>query len=272
MIVFVLVELRRPHPMLDPRIFTNRRLSAGSLSIFVQFFAFFGFIFVVLQYLQLVRGDSALTSALLMLPMAAALMPTSRLAPHLVARVGTRPVVVAGLVLISGALLLLSQLDADSSRWLLVAGLVPLGAGMGAAMTPATSAITEALPTSQQGVGSAMNDLARELGGALGIAVIGSVLSSTYRDSFALPDSGGGLAAGLADKARESLGMAAHVGGPFADAGRAAFVDGLQVALLVGSTAALVAAVLVAALIPRRVARGGHDDAAVSEAAAATAA
>jgi EmrB/QacA subfamily drug resistance transporter len=251
LVVFVLVELRRQHPLLDPRIFTRRRLSAGSLSIFVQFFAFFGFVFVVLQYLQLVRGESALRSALLMLPMAAAMMPTARLAPVLVARVGSRVVCVTGLVLISSALLVLSQLGTDSSMWLLVGGLVPLGMGMGAAMTPATSAITEALPASQQGVGSAMNDLARELGGALGIAVVGSVLSSTYHSHFALPQTAGGLPAELADKARESVAMATHFGGPVAGAGRAAFVDGLHAGLLVGSLAAMLAALGVALLLPR---------------------
>src|SRR4029079_3610835 len=135
--------------------------------------------------------------------------------------------------------------------WLLVGGLVPLGIGMGAAMTPATSAITEALPASQQGVGSAMNDLARELGGALGIAVVGSVLSSTYHSHFALPQTVRGLPTDLADKARESVSMATHVGGPVADAGRAAFVDGLHAGLLVGSLAALLAAVGVALLLPR---------------------
>jgi len=249
--VFVYVELRRRHPLLDPRIFTRRRLSAGSLSIFVQFFAFFGFVFVVLQYLQLVRGNSALQSALLVLPIAAAMMPTARLAPVLVGRVGSRVVNVTGLVLISGALVVLAQLDADSSVWLLVGGLVPLGIGMGAAMTPATSAITEALPRSQQGVGSAMNDLARELGGALGIAVVGSVLSSSYHSHFALPHGAAALPTGLADKARESVAVAAHVGGPVADAGRAAFVEGLHAALLVGSVAAMLAAITVALLLRR---------------------
>jgi EmrB/QacA subfamily drug resistance transporter len=249
--LFVYVELRRRHPLLDPRIFTRRGLSAGSLSIFVQFFAFFGFVFVVLQYLQLVRGDSALHSALLMLPMAAAMMPTARLTPVLVARVGSRAVCVTGLVLISGALLVLSQLDAASSVWHLVGGLIPLGIGMGAAMTPATSAITEALPRSQQGVGSAMNDLARELGGALGIAVVGSVLASTYHSHFALPQAAGGLPAGLGDKARESIAVATHLGGPVAEAGRTAFVEGLQAALMVGSVAALVAAICVSLLLRR---------------------
>jgi hypothetical protein len=129
---------------------------------------------------------------------------------------------------------------------------------MGLAMTPATSAITEALPASQQGVGSAMNDLARELGGALGIAVVGSVLSSVYRDHFTMPqlpagaDVQSGNLAALVAQAKESFAVAAHLGGPIADAGSGAFVDGLHAALLIGSAAALGAAVLVGLVLPRR--------------------
>ena len=125
---------------------------------------------------------------------------------------------------------------------------------MGAAMTPATSAITEALPASQQGVGSAMNDLSRELGGALGIAVVGSVLSSVYRNHFALPHLPAGappVPSNVLMQAKDSFAMAAHVGGPIADAGSTAFVDGLQAALIICSVAALAAAVLVGVLLPR---------------------
>jgi EmrB/QacA subfamily drug resistance transporter len=254
LIGFVLLELRRTHPMLDPRIFTHRGLAAGSLSIFVQFFAFFGFIFAVLQYLQLVRGDSPLTSAISMLPMAVTMMPASRLVPGLAARVGAKAVCSVGLVLVAGGLFVIAQVDATSSYWLMLAGLLPLGAGMGAAMTPATSAITEALPSSQQGVGSAMNDLSRELGGALGIAVVGSVLSSVYRNNFALPHLPAGAQPVPSDviaQAKDSFAMAAHLGGPIADAGSGAFVDGLQAALLICSVAALAAAVLVGVLLPR---------------------
>ena len=130
---FVALRAAPPHPMLDPRIFAHRGLSAGSLSIFVQFFAFFGFIFLVLQYLQLVRGDSALVSAVSMLPMAAAMMPTARLAPALVARFGARAVCVTGLVLIAGGLVVLAQLDRhELATGCSLAGLLPLGAGMGA--------------------------------------------------------------------------------------------------------------------------------------------
>ena len=118
---FVAWELRRRAPMIDPRVFARPALAAGSLSIFVQFFAFFGFIFIVLQYLQLIRGDSGLVSAVSMLPMAAVMLPTSRLAPALVARLGTRAACAAGLALMATGLVVLSQLTATSGYWLLAA-------------------------------------------------------------------------------------------------------------------------------------------------------
>jgi EmrB/QacA subfamily drug resistance transporter len=245
---FVAFELKQANPMLDPRIFKHRHLAAGSLSIFMQFFVFFGFIFVVLQYLQLVRGDSAIMSAVSMLPMAAVLMPSSRVSPTLVARFGQRAVCVTGLILIALGLAVLSQLDTGSPYWLVLAGLLPLGVGMGVAMTPATSAITSALPAAQQGVASAMNDLSRELGGALGIAVIGSVLTATYRANLSLS----GFPSELVDKAKESFAVAAHAGGPAASEASSAFIEGLQAALLIGSAGALVAALSVAVLLPRR--------------------
>jgi MFS family permease len=213
----------------------------------VQFLAFFGFIFVVLQYLQLVRGDTAVVSAVSMLPMAAALLPTARLAPRVAARLGARAVSVTGLVLISAGLVILAQMDAHSGYGWLLAGLVPLGVGMGAAMTPATTAIAEALPAAQQGVGSAVNDLACELGGAVGIAVIGSALTATYRSHLSLP----GLPAAVAGQVRDSLAVAVHLGGPVATQASTAFTDGLHVALLVGAGAALLAAIVVALLLRR---------------------
>jgi EmrB/QacA subfamily drug resistance transporter len=244
---FVAFELRQQHPLLDPRIFRHRSLSAGSLSIFVQFFAFFGFIFIVLQYLQIVRGDSALVSAVSMLPMAAAMMPTARLSPTLVSRFGSRAVCGSGLLLIAAGLVVLSQLDGSSSYLLILLGLLPLGVGMGAAMTPATSAITEALPAAQQGVASALNDLSRELGGALGIAVLGSISTAVYRQQLALP----GLPAAIAGKAKDSFALATHLGGATAQHANVAYVDGLRTALLVAAALLVVAAVSVVSLLPR---------------------
>ena len=232
---FVGWELKRVHPMLNPRIFRRPRLAAGTMSIFVQFFAFFGFIFIVLQFLQIVRGDSPL-------------VPAARIAPILAARIGARAVCVTGLGLIAGALVLLAQLTATSPYLLIAVGLIILGAGMGAAMTPATSAITAALPDSQQGVASAMNDLSRELGGAVGIAVIGSILATTYRNHLIL----GSMPAPLAEKVRQSVAVAAHLGGPVAAQAKLAFVAGLHTALLCAAGAAILAAAGVAILLASR--------------------
>jgi predicted MFS family arabinose efflux permease len=245
---FVGWELKQVHPMLNPRIFRRPRLAAGTLSIFVQFFAFFGFIFIALQFLQIVRGDSPLVAAVSILPLAGALMPAARIAPNLAARIGARAVCVTGLGLIAGALVLLAQLTATSPYLLMAVGLIILGAGMGAAMTPATSAITAALPDSQQGVASAMNDLSRELGGAVGIAVIGSILATTYRNHLIL----GNMPSPLAEQVRQSVAVAAHLGGPAAAQAKLAFVAGLQTALLCAAGAAILAAVGVAIFLAPR--------------------
>ena len=243
---FVLWELRARHPLLDPRLFRRPAFAAGTLSICLQFFAFFGFVFVAMQYLQIVRGDSALLAALSMLPLPAAMLPSSRVAPLLIPRVGTRVCCAAGLVLITAGLAVLSRLDQGSTYWLVVAGLLPLGAGMGLAMTPATSAVTDSLPPALQGVGSAVNDLARELGGALGIAVLGSLLTATYRHRLTLPP---GLPAALAERARSSPGAAAFLGGPIAGSARHAFVDGMHVALIGSAATTFVAAAAVALIL-----------------------
>jgi hypothetical protein len=241
-------ELRAAHPLLDPRLFGHRAFTAGALSLSVQFFAFFGFIFLVLQYLQLVLGDSPLVAALSMIPVGVGMMPAARLAaPRLAARAGAARTCVLGLVLAAGGLGLLSTLDAGSSYWPLLGGLLLLGAGMGLAMTPATTAVTDALPRDKQGVGSAMNDLARELGGALGIAVLGSVLTSTYRAHLSLPE----VPRPLAEHARSSLALASRVSPDVAGRARDAFADGMSYALLGGAAAVLAAAIAVAVLLRR---------------------
>lgn len=244
--IFAGWELRQQHPMLDPRLFRNRQLSAGSLSIFIQFSAFFGFTFVALQYLQGVRGDSPLIAALSVLPLSAAMMPAARITPMLAARYGARNVGAAGLVLVAAGLVVVSRIGISSPYWLLLAGLIPLGTGMGAAMTPATAAITEGLPAAQQGVGSALNDLSREVGGALGIAVIGSIVAAVYRANLHLT----GIPAPLAGKARGSFALAIHSGGPIKVSASTAFADGIHAGLLYAAGAALLAAITIAVLLP----------------------
>jgi hypothetical protein len=243
LVVFVLWEFSRSNPLIDPRLFSHRAFSAGVVSITLQFFAFYGFIFLVLQYLQLVRGERPLVAALSLVPMTLTLMPSARvLSPRLTARIGAAAGCLLGLALIVAGLLVLAQLSQSTSYWLMLAGLLPLGAGMGLAMTPATAAITAALPSAKQGVGSAMNDLARELGGALGIAVVGSLQQTVYRSDLAVP--------GIPAAARSSLAVATHLGSTVSGHAQTAFVDGMQSALL-WAAAVMAAGFLVVALLLR---------------------
>jgi MFS family permease len=253
---FVRYELRQRHPLLDPRLFASRALSSGSLSILIQFFAFFGFTFVSLQYLQGVRGYSPLLAALAVLPLSGTMMPTARVTSALAARFGSRAVCVTGLLLCAAGLAVISRVGTGTPYLLMLAGLVPLGVGMGAAMTPATAAITEALPQAQQGVGSALNDLSREVGGALGTAVIGSVVTAVYGSSLHLA----GVPAPLAAQARQSFAVAIHAGGQVGSGARAAFVDGIHAGLLYAAGAAVIAAVAVAILLAPRAAKDQSQD------------
>jgi MFS family permease len=139
LITFVVWELHQNHPLLDPRVFRKQPLAAGSTSIFVQFFAFYGYTFIGLQYLQLVRGETPATAAVEVLPLAAALMPASRLAARFTAQHGPRKVGITGLTLISAGLAIVAQVSTHSSYWIMVAGLIVLGLGLGTATTPATS-------------------------------------------------------------------------------------------------------------------------------------
>src|SRR5581483_8907281 len=172
-VVFVLWELRRDQPMLDPRNFLRRGFGAGSLSISVQFLAAFGFLFLALPYLQLVLGYSPLRAAAPLLPMALVVIPLSRFAPKIAADVGVRVTGPIGLGLMATGFIVLSTLGTAASYWHFLAGLLPFGAGMALSGSPATTAIVASLPRNKQGVASAINDVSRELGGALGIAVLG---------------------------------------------------------------------------------------------------
>jgi MFS family permease len=157
-----------------------------------------------------------------------------------------------GLVLIAAGLAIVSQLSVATSYWQLAAGLVVLGIGMGAAMTPATTAITEALPSSRQGVGSALNDLSREVGGAIGIAVIGSILTSTYSSHVDVR----GLSNQVAAKVKGSFAVAAHLPAPIPDRAHTAFVTAMNIALITAVGTALVAAVTVVVLLRTRHGKG----------------
>jgi hypothetical protein len=244
--------------MLDPRHFARRGFAAGTLSITVQFFAAFGFLFLALPYLQLVLGYSPLRAAGALVPMALVVIPLSRKAPAIAARLGVRVAGAAGLSLMALGFLVLSLLEVGSSYAHFLAGLLPFGAGMALAGAPATTAIVASLPRSKQGVASAVNDVSRELGGALGIAVLGSLMNGVYRSEMA--DSSSGLAADAGERAQGSLAAAQQIGehlGPrgtdFVAQADAAFVHGLTNGLVCGAALLLLGALFVALRAPGRV-------------------
>jgi EmrB/QacA subfamily drug resistance transporter len=257
-IAFIAWEWRREQPLLDPRLFANRGFSAGTLTMTVQFLSAFGFFFVVLQYLQYVTDRTPLEAAIAMLPMPLVLLPTARRAPHIAQRIGFRRTGPVGLLAMAAGFLVLSQLQVDSPYWHFLLGLVLFAFGMGFAGTPATTAITSSLPMSKQGVASAVNDTSRELGSALGIAVLGSLLNQAYRDGMA--EAVVGLPAQVSERVLGSVAFTAApelaaLGGrgqQLADAGRAAFVDGVGVALLAAVIILVIGAVGVALLAPSR--------------------
>lgn len=204
LVTFVWWELRCDHPMLDVRLFRNRSFAIGSSTITLQYMAMFGLYFALAQYLQFAHGYSALETALIGLPIGLFAMIGAPLSAHNVGRFGPRRVVGTGL-LVSGSGLLVLGLTSSATVSVLVIliGFSLVGLGNGQTTAPSMTLIMGSVPRAKSGVGSAVNDLSRELGGALGIAVLGSVLSSIYRADIA-----GRLASlpeGVRDRARSSI-------------------------------------------------------------------
>src|SRR3954454_21682551 len=178
---FVAWELRSREPMLDLRLLRNPRFSAASAAITLAFFAMFGTVFFLPQYLQSVLGFSALEAGVRVLPVAAGLVIGGPSSARLAERVGTKVVVALGMGLIAAALALMTGYQVDTGYGYVALTQVILGLGIGMAMAPATESIMGSLPLAKASVGSAVNDATRTTGGALGVAVLGSLLSSGYR-------------------------------------------------------------------------------------------
>ncbi|MEQ1787760.1 MAG: DHA2 family efflux MFS transporter permease subunit [Acidimicrobiales bacterium] len=266
--LFIVRELHTPNPMLDLRYFRDRRFSVSSGGMTLIFFAMFGTFFLVSQYFQLVLGYSALESGLFQLPMAVVMITLSPQVPRLVGRFGVARVVPAGLSSVAFGLVLFSLLGVDTLIWFVYGPILFLAAGMALTMTPLTTQIMSAVPVSKAGVGSAMNDTTRELGGALGVAVLGSLVTSTYTASIG--DAVSGLSGAERSAAESGLvgafGVAQRLGaegGALVDAAKQAFVDGIGVAAITGAVVVAIAAVLSYRLLPHGTqGSGGADGAA----------
>jgi EmrB/QacA subfamily drug resistance transporter len=265
--LFVVWERHTPEPMLDINFFRNPRFSAASTGIALVFLALFGSLFLLTQYFQFVLGYSALKTGVRLLPYAAVLMIVAPLSARFVERLGTKRVVTVGLTLVALGLLAMVQIGVNTSYPDIVWRFVLVAAGMGLTMAPATESIMGSLPRSKAGVGSAVNDTTRQVGGALGVAIIGSVLASTYgskigdaiaRQPVPVPKP---IADALKSQLGAALAVAQRIGGPTGAqiriTARHAFVSGMHRGMVVGAVAALVGAVVAFLWLP---ARAPHED------------
>ena len=259
--VFTAWQLRRRDPMLEVRLFRNPRFSAASSAIALAFFGLFGFIFMITQYFQVVRGYDPLRAGVATLPFAIVTGAVSPLAITLMKRAGTKFVVTAGLLLMSSGFLVAASTPVDAAYWgKIIAGMTLMAAGLALTASPATEAIMGALPPGKAGAGSAVNDTTREVGGTLGVAIVGSVLSSVYGSHIVTALAHLGAPPAVTSAARESvvagLGVAAHLPPGLREAAaaatRQAFMDGLHGGSLVAAGATAAAALATLAFLPAR--------------------
>jgi EmrB/QacA subfamily drug resistance transporter len=257
---FAFWQVRRPDPMLDVRLFANARFSAASGAIALAFFGLFGFIFLITQYFQVVRGYDTLRAGVATLPFAVVTGAMSPVAIGVMKRIGTKIVVAGGLALMSAGFVVAAGVEIDSAYWgRIIVSMTLMAAGLALASSPATDAIMGAVLPGKAGAGSAVNDMTRELGGTLGVAVVGSVMSSVYGahvvhslTSLGVP----AAAAGARQSVVAGLTTAAHLPpalqGVAAQAARQAFVDGLSAGSLVAAAGTAAAAAAALAFLPAR--------------------
>jgi DHA2 family multidrug resistance protein-like MFS transporter len=268
--VFAVAELRTAGPLLDVRVFLIRRFSGGALSISVAFFCLFGFIFLITQYFQFVKGYSTLSAGVHTLPFAVVAAVCTPLAAVLALRIGSRVVVSAGLLLMGGGLVVSAfNSQSDTAYWgPIVVSMVLLALGLSSITAPTAEAVMGSVADDQRGAAAGVNNTTRELGGTLGVAVFGSIFASSYApkivDAFrSLP-----IPVGPKTESHQSVAAAIAV---IHHAPRAvrpalegivfhAFHGGLEVACLAGAVVALLGAIAAFRLLPGR----AHEAAAAS--------
>ena len=261
--LFVFWESHTPHAMLPAALFKNRTFSAANAALVLVMFAMYGSIFFLSQFLQSVQGYSALAAGIRLLPMAVLVTIGSILSARLVGRLGLKVTVGGTILLAAVGLFFLSRVaTADAPYMIIVLALIVFTIGLGLAMPPATAAVMSSVPINKAGVGSAMNDTTRQLGAALGVVVLGSIMNSVYLSQIArlryLPQlmhlpaqvlNATSLGVQEAHVAAQSI-IDPHIAQLVTDASNAAFVSGMAEAMLVGAVILVVASVLSFTLLP----------------------
>jgi EmrB/QacA subfamily drug resistance transporter len=255
---FVWWELHTDHPMLNVRFFENPRFTAANLSITLVFFAMFGSLFFLTQYMQFILGYTPLQAGLRTAPIALVMIVVAPVTGALVHRLGNKALVCVGMTVAASGLFLMSRMTAGSGYAHVLASMIVLAAGMSLAMTPATESVMGSLPREKAGVGSAMNDTTRQIGGALGVAVLGSVFTSAYTSGL------GGIIRSLpvaaAAEVQSSVGAALKVakavggtaGQTLAGVAVGSFIHAMSRALVLGSIIALAGAAVSLIWLPNR--------------------
>lgn len=254
-VLFVMWQLKTKTPTLDMKLFKNRAFSISSLTLTLTFLAMSGVFFSMSQLMQLILGFTALESSLAMIPMMLPMMILSPFVPNLVHKFGARLTIAAGLFVTAVAFVAMSFWTKDMTYWHLLFTMIAMMLGISAAMTPGTNILMASVPRNRSGMGSAMNDTTRELGGALGVAVLGAILSAVYVKNIAETASQftGAVKEGLESSLAVAL-QVAHELGPMADsvtnAAKIAWMDGLSAASMVAAVIIFACAVIAYAGLP----------------------
>lgn len=268
---FAIWEMISDHPMLPMGFFKNPSFSAASMAISLSIFAMFGTILFVSQYLQTVQGFSPLEGGLRTLPMAIGFMIFSGISALVASRLGIKITVALGILVAAGGLYYSSQIyEIDTPYLSIAASLVIISAGLGLVMAPATDSIMGSVPEHKAGIGSAMNDTTREIGGALGVAILGTLLNNVYIEKVGtLASRLPGLPAEALEAIKDSVqgahfvaadpNMPSEVSLTILDVANNAFVNGMTDAMFIGSLIMLGAGALVVAFLPATVRRPQED-------------
>ena len=251
---FIRSQLRTEYPLLPLEFFSQRQFTIGLMAIALAMFVMFSFMFMQMLHFQLVRGLSPLEAAIRFFPLPLGLMPAAANSDRLVGKLGRKKVITLGLSLVTAGLLLFTLVTTETAYIQIALTFVLLGLGMGLTMAPSTTAIMEAIPENKAGVGSATNDASREIGGALGIAIGGSVLNQIYQKALVVPESFSHMKDVLSSSFPASMRIGAEVGGADGAAliasAQESFVSGMIGSCYVAAVVAAIAAVIVWFMMP----------------------